>query len=63
VEPSAKIKSEQCRRLATYLRTEASRTAMPSFAARMLGVAQELEQQADVLKASDSAARRLDRTA
>jgi hypothetical protein len=51
MEPTAKTKSEQCRRLATNLRTEAGRTSMPGFAARMLGVALELEAQAEVLKA------------
>jgi hypothetical protein len=52
MEPSAKIKAEQCRRLATYLRTEAGRTDQPAFATRMLGVAAELEQQATALKAA-----------
>jgi hypothetical protein len=50
VEPSAKIKSEQCRRIATNLRTQAASTQLPDFAARMIGVAKELEQQATALK-------------
>ena len=51
VEPTAKNKSEQCRRLATNLRTEAARTQLPGFAARMISVAEDLEQQAIMLKA------------
>ena len=42
--------AQECRRLATYLRTAAARTDQPDFAARMLIVAKELEQRADVLK-------------
>jgi hypothetical protein len=40
--------SQECRRLATYLRTAASRTCRIEFSARMLAVAAELEQQAVV---------------
>ena len=50
MEPTDKYKSTECRRLATYLRSAAARTEQPDFAARMLGVALELEQQADALK-------------
>jgi hypothetical protein len=51
MEPSAKTKAQQCRSLATYLRTAAGRTEMPGFASRMLGVAAELEQQAEMFRA------------
>ena len=51
MEPTAKNKSEQCRRLATNLRTEAGRTQQPFFAAKMMSVARDLDREADKLKA------------
>ena len=52
MEQSAKIRSAQCRRIATNLRTNAARTQLHSYAAKMINMAEDLEREAVELKAA-----------